>query len=178
MEEWVPINIKKMKVNKDMLLKELLINSNISDRKLAKKLGVSQPTISKMKKDLIENDLIEGFTVIPNFYKIGYKILAFTFVKSKTVFISKEETKKRLSIVKRWMMNNPNIVFCANSRGMNVDRVMVSFHKGYEEYDNFLQEHNQELGHSLENVKSLLVNLAGNRTIKPFHFKYLAEKSM
>ncbi|MFC1488158.1 hypothetical protein ACFLRN_10790 [Thermoproteota archaeon] len=97
-------------------------------------------------------------------------------MKTKTTFTSKKETKERQSVVKEWMMHQPNIVFCANSRGMDLDGVMISFHEGYEEYDNFIQQHNQELGQYLDNVKSSLVNLGGDRTIKPFHFKYLAEK--
>ena len=59
----------------------LMKNSKISDRKLAKTVGVSQPTVSRRRARL-EKELIDGYTVIPKWGKLGYEILAFTFVKT------------------------------------------------------------------------------------------------
>ena len=74
MKELKPIDYK--------LLFELMKDSHRSDRRLAKALGVSQPTVTRRRATLEEN-FIEGYTVIPKFGKIGFEIAAFTFLKSK-----------------------------------------------------------------------------------------------
>lgn len=157
------------------LLHELLRDSSRSDRELAKVLGVSQPTISRMRKRIVEEEMIKGYTVIPDFFKMGYSILAFTFVNTTNSFAPKEKRKKWIKKVRTWMMNKPNVVFADNCRGMDVDGALISFHKSYHDFDVFITEHNNEFGSILTDVKSVLCNLGTHDIVKPFHFKYLAE---
>ena len=156
------------------LLHELLKDSSRSDRELGKAIGVSQPTVSKMKKNLLEKGIIQGFTMIPDFSKMGYNLLAFTFVKPKSRLSSSIERKKSTKIAKKWLNEQANIVFSDFCRGMDMNAFMISFHTSYQDFDKFINKHNQKLGYLLDDVKSILVNLAGNDTLKPFHFKYLA----
>ncbi|MFB0565547.1 MAG: Lrp/AsnC family transcriptional regulator [Candidatus Aminicenantaceae bacterium] len=75
---------KRSGVKKDKLtnlLLEYLKDSNRSDRQMAKILGVSQPTVSRMKSKLLEEGLVRHFSAIPDFAKMGYEIMAFSFVK-------------------------------------------------------------------------------------------------
>jgi DNA-binding Lrp family transcriptional regulator len=65
------------------LVSELMKNSRRSDRELAKTIGVSQPTVSRAVKRLEKEGYIQEYTIIPNFVKLGYRILALTFVKLK-----------------------------------------------------------------------------------------------
>ena len=46
------------------ILFELMKNSKTSDRKLAKKIGVSQPTVTRRRARL-QKEVIEGYTTIP-----------------------------------------------------------------------------------------------------------------
>ena len=52
------------------ILSELLKNSKMSDRKLAKKIGVSQPTVTRRRAKL-EKDVIDCYTLIPEWEKLG-----------------------------------------------------------------------------------------------------------
>jgi DNA-binding Lrp family transcriptional regulator len=156
-----------------ILLNELLKDSSRSDRELARTMGVSQPTVSRIKKDLIAKGIIQGFTIIPNFYEMGYKLFVFTFVKIKTLLASYEEMQKGEEIVKEWMKKQSNVVFSDYCRGMGIDGFMASLHKSYEDFDKFIKKHNQELGHLINDVQSVIVNLGRAEAIKPFHFKYL-----
>ena len=156
------------------LLHELLKDSSRSDRELGKVIGVSQPTVSKTKKQLLEEGTIEGFTMIPNFPEIGYNLLALTFVKIKNILSSPGEHQKTTESIKDWLNKQPNVVFADYCRGMEVDAFMISFHESYQDFDKFINKHNQELGNQLKDVKNILVNLAGDETLKDFHFKYLA----
>jgi DNA-binding Lrp family transcriptional regulator len=58
------------------VISELMKNSRRSDRELAKAIGASQPTVSRIIKKLEKEKIIEEYTMIPNFSKLGYKILA------------------------------------------------------------------------------------------------------
>lgn len=164
---------KEAKMKK--LLYELIKDSSRSDRELGRVMGVSQPTVSRLKKILLEKGLIMGFTIIPDFSKMGYKLLVLTFVKRKTLLSSSEERQKGHEITKEWMSNQPNIIFGDYCRGMGMDGFMISFHKSYEDFDKFILRHNQDLGYLLKDVQNVLVNIAGNEGLKPFHFKYLTE---
>ena len=64
------------------ILKELIRNSRRSDRELAKAIGASQPTVTRNRRLLA--DYIRSYTIVPEFGKIGYEIMAFTFAKAKT----------------------------------------------------------------------------------------------
>ena len=157
------------------LLHELLRDASRSDRELAKKIGVSQPTVSRTKRSLVEKGLIEGFTIIPNFYEIGYELMAVTFVKIKTNLASADERQKGHITTSNWMMKQPNVIFCSYCRGLDADGLMISFHTNYKDFDQFIEKHNRELGYLLLDVKSALVNLDDGQAMKPFNFKYLSD---
>ena len=162
------------KLVKIELLHELLKDSSRSDRELSKVIGVSQPTVSKMKKTLLDQGVIQGFTMIPNFSEMGYTILALTLVKMKPLF-SSEEYKNGHEKSKKWVNEESNIIFADYCRGMDMDALMISFHKSYQYFDKFIKRHNQKFGYLLHDVQNILINLVGDDCLKPFHFKYLAE---
>lgn len=62
------------------LLHELIKGSRRSDRELAKVLKISQPTITRKRTRLESEGYINEYTVIPNLVKMGYEIIAFTFL--------------------------------------------------------------------------------------------------
>ena len=59
--------MKKRSMN---LLLELLKDSKRSDREIAKVLGVSQPTVSRMRGRLVKEGMIKEFTVIPDLVRM------------------------------------------------------------------------------------------------------------
>lgn len=78
------------------LIAELMRNSRRSNRKLAKAVGVSQPTVSRIIRKLESNGLVQEYTMIPNLMKLGYEILALIFVKLNRPLsdVEIEEAKK------------------------------------------------------------------------------------
>ena len=156
------------------ILAELMKNSKMSDRKLAKILGVSQPTVTR-RRARIERDLIDGYTAIPKWEKLGYEILAFTFVKTKQTLGLKEKYKAAHERGTKWLMNHANVIMSGGCRGMSVNGFMISVHKSYSDFDSFMAKHKRELGDTFTDVQTVLVNLGGSQILKPLHFKYLAE---
>ncbi|MCW3982010.1 MAG: Lrp/AsnC family transcriptional regulator, partial [Candidatus Bathyarchaeota archaeon] len=60
-----------MKKIDSRILAELMRNSKVSDRQLAKRVGVSQPTITRRRARL-EKGIINGYTTIPHWANLGY----------------------------------------------------------------------------------------------------------
>ena len=63
------------------MLSELMKNSRRSDRELAKAVGTSQPTATRIRTKLEKEGYVKEYTAIPDFIKIGYTIMALTFLK-------------------------------------------------------------------------------------------------
>jgi len=157
-----------MKKRMMSLLLELLKDSKRSDRELAKVLGVSQPTITRMRSRLVEEGVIKEFTVIPDFVKMGYEIMAISCVKKKTPITElSQETVD-------WMKKFPNVIFVANAEGMGKNGIMVSLHKSYTEFSKFVREQLQHWKEDIQDYDSMLISLKGIIP-KPLSLKYLAE---
>jgi len=166
--------MEKLKTIDYELLWELMKNSRRSDRQLAKVLHVSQPTVTR-RRALLEKELIESYTAIPRWEKLGYELFAITFVKIKAVIASKEKYSETRKKGLEWVTKQPCIIMSGACRGMGVDSFMISIHKSYKEYDEFLRSHRLELGEFVEDVQSILVNLGGKEILKPLGFTCLIE---
>jgi DNA-binding Lrp family transcriptional regulator len=156
---------------------ELMKDAKTTDRKIAKALGVSQPTVTR-RRALIEKELIAGYTAIPKWSKMGYEIMAVTLVKTPLKFTSKENSKSAYGRVTEWITRQPNVIMGCGCRGMGMTGIMISLHKTYAELDEFLIDHSQHLGDILEDVQTVIVNLSGKECYRPLHLKYLAETRM
>jgi len=154
---------------KESFLLELLKDSKRSDRQIAETLGVSQPTITRIRKRLVEEGIIREFTIIPDLVKMGYEIMAISCVKLKEAVTElTEETVK-------WMMSFPNIIFAANAEGMGKNGVIISLHKNYTEYSKFVREQVMHWGKDIKDYDSVLICLKGV-IAKPLSLRYLAEE--
>ena len=166
--------MKELKNIDFKILYELMKNAKASDRKLAKTIGVSQPTVTRRRARL-EKEVIEGYTAIPKWKTLGYEILAFTFVKTIQTLGTKEKYKEATKRGTEWLMKHPNIIMSGGCRGMNTNGFILSVHKSYSDLDNFLFEHKRNLGDMFTDIQTILVNLGGDQILKPLNFKYLAE---
>lgn len=166
--------MKKLRLMDYEILYELMKNARRSDRQLARILNTSQPTITR-KRILLEKELIDGYTAIPKWEKLGYQIFAVTLVKSKSALGSKEryETVRKRGL--NWLMNQPSIIMGGGCRGSGVNSFMISVHKNYADYDEFMHNYRLELGDTADDVQTILVNLHGRELLKPLRFRYLAE---
>jgi hypothetical protein len=77
--------------------------------------------------------------------------------------------------IRKWMKKKPNILFSDYCRGNGVHGVMVSLHKSYSDFDEFMIEHDVKFGHLIHEVENILVNLREQKSLKPYNLKYLSE---
>ena len=149
------------------LLLELLKDSKRSDREMAEILGVSQPTITRTRQRLVKEGAIKGFTVIPDFVKLGYEIMAIIFFKLNV-------TKASIEKATKVTMARPNIIFASKAEGMGKNGVIISLHKSYTDFSNFLLDLRLEGRDDLRDCETLLISLK-EKPVKPLSLKYLAE---
>jgi DNA-binding Lrp family transcriptional regulator len=156
------------------LLFELMRDSHRSDRQLAKALGVSQPTVTR-RRAMLEESYTEGYTVIPKFGPIGFKIAAFTFLKSKLKQKTGKEKEDAVKKLKAWYDNQPNVILVVDGRGMGWDALCVSLHEDFSDFTNFIRAHDSELSDWVVESQTFHSDLKNAMVLKPFHLKYLAQ---
>lgn len=166
--------MKELKSIDYKLLWELVKNSRRSDRTLAKVLKSSQPTVTR-RRAKVEESFLVGYTAIPRWEKIGFEIIAFTFVKTKLRFARPGEKEAALQKVREWMAKQPNVVFASEGQGMGWTGVFISLHKSFSDFAKFMRKHDSELSDYLIESQSFTTDLSPEVNVKPFHLKYLAE---
>jgi DNA-binding Lrp family transcriptional regulator len=162
--------MKEEKMTK--LLRELIRNSKRSDRELAKAIGASQPTVTRNRK-LLEK-YIRSYTVVPDFGRIGYEIVALTFAKTKAFSI--EDVDKRVKEIQEWAHIHSNIIFACDGEGLGKDTVMISIHRDYSRYAEFIREYTIKFAESASDVQSFIVSLKTGKLSKPFDLTYLSDE--
>ena len=137
------------------LLLEYLKDSKRSDRELARVVGVSQPTITRMRSRLVKEGLIKDFTITPDFVKMGFEILALTFVKIRPEFNTPEAREE----AKKYAAKFPNSIFSASGEGFGMNGVVVSFHKDYTDYHHQLNLLRVDWKDFLDDIQGFIVSL-------------------
>jgi len=153
------------------LLRELIKNSKRSDRELAKAIGASQPTVTRNRRTL--DKYIRNYTIIPEFSKIGYEILAITFAKARTY--NREETGKKVESTRNWMKTHANIIFASEGEGLGKDAVTISLHENYSNYANFIRDYSLGIADFLSDVQSFVVSLKTGVVFKPLDLTNLVD---
>jgi DNA-binding Lrp family transcriptional regulator len=156
------------------VLSELMKNSRISDRELGKKLGVSQPTVSRIRNKLENESYIKEYTLIPDFQKLGYELAAITLVKLKK--LSKEKTEEARKIAKASLEKGPfEIVMLERGMGLGYAGVIISYHENYASYLKLL-EWVRQLGFlEVEHIDNYIVSLDDTVRYRPLTFTTLAQ---
>jgi DNA-binding Lrp family transcriptional regulator len=158
------------------MLAELVRNSRRSDRELAKAIGASQPTATRIRTKLEKEGYIKEYTALPDLNKAGYELLALTFVKldPKQQLLAKEldEFKK---MHYQALENNPSVVmFIKRGMGLGYDAVIVSLHPDYGSCDKFRSFIRQQMSDRITDMDTFLVSLEEETNSLPISFYALA----
>lgn len=116
---------------KDMLILSVLSeNSRASYREIAKKVGLSTPTVIKRIQRLEEEGIIQRYTVEIDYSKLGYSL---------PVIIDVRVAKGRLFDVERQIAMFPNVLAVYDITG-EFDVSIIALFKGREDLDAFVKE--------------------------------------
>jgi DNA-binding Lrp family transcriptional regulator len=150
------------------LLFAIIKGANRSDRELAKVLKVSQPTVSRKKKNLEQQGFIKEYTVIPDLSKMGYDFIAVTLLSFT------EESPELFDKAREWTSHRPSVIYATNGEGLGMNSIMVSVHSNYASYSKLMTELRRDWQPNLKNTETFIVSLARpDILIKPLSFRYL-----
>jgi len=156
-----------MKEMERKLLSELMKNSRRSDRELAKAIDVSQPTTTRLRTKLEKEGYIKEYTILPNFKKIGYTIMALNFIKLDPKLTDREIEGFR-KMHPEIMVREPfGVVLIQRGIGLGYDAAIVSFHQDYASYDAFRNHVKHSMGPSITEMNTFLISLEENNTLPP-----------
>ena len=149
-------------------------NSRRSDRELAKAIGVSQPTTTRLRTKLEKEGYVKEYTILPNFNKIGYTIMALNFIKLDPKLTDHEVEGFRKTHPDTMGKDPFGVVLIQRGIGLGYDSVIVSFHQNYASYDAFRKHTKRSMGANITEVNTFLINLE-NDTLPPT-FSFLARQ--
>lgn len=123
---------KLQQVNTRKVFNAILKSPYRSDRAIAKKLGISQPTVTRVRTYLT-NRRILTYAAIPDFEKTGLGLISLTehpFTQEKDDL---KELKSTPGVILIWQ------TFLRKSKGVYY---VVAVHAGFKEYIDFIRFHN------------------------------------
>jgi DNA-binding Lrp family transcriptional regulator len=165
------VNLKDIEVR---VLAELMKNSRKSDRELAKVVGVSQPTITRIRNKLEKSGVIKEYTLIPDFKQLGYQIMAVVFMgkpETQNIKESEELRKAAVELEKKTPQASLTIV---DGIGLGKGRMLIFLYKDYASYTKGL-ETIRSLPHvEAEELESFLVDLDNERNFRVLSMKQIA----
>ena len=165
-----------MKELERKLIAELIKNSRRSDRELAKAVGCSQPTVSRMIKRLEKEDYIKEYTMIPDFHRLGYEIMALTFIQNEKK--SGMEELEDLRTRGRELEKNSAVsaLFIMNGIGRDSNRVILSLHESYSSFADFVRLMKQLAAYNVHYVDSFLISTTDKSHSRPLTFAVLGDR--
>lgn len=110
------------------VLNALLKNCKESDRAIAKRARISQPTVTRVRAKLEKAGILRGYNAIPNYAKLGY-----CFGSILTGKIFSEGSLKEIISKYDVILNAPCIALKNNI-------LLITMHKTIENYFEFLKE--------------------------------------
>ena len=156
------------------VLSELMKNSRVSDRALAKRLGVSQPTVSRIRSKFEKEGYIKEYTYIPDFVKLGYNLMALTFVKRAQGFSREDNGPLFKEANKAAGKTGFDTVMAVRGMGCGYDAVVLSFHENYSAFLERLREIKQFPHIDVEQIDSFIVDLNDKGLYRQLTFSALA----
>lgn len=109
------------------ILNELLLNCKRSDRDIAKRAHVSQPTVTRTRHRLEESKTIKAYLAIPDYAKLGYKFGAVTLCA-----LDPDKSPTDLSL-DTLLISAPGITAGDNT-------VLLTLHRSMDDYRAFLKK--------------------------------------
>ena len=167
--------MKKLKEVDFKILAGLMKNSKISDRKLASRIGVSQPTVTR-RRAFLEKELSLDYTVIPDFSKLGIEIMALHFthwIPEKYESISKMKEFQRE--VAEFISETPNMILTSSGQGFGMSRCGITLHKDYSDLVDYKRRVEERWGKYLSKFETFIISLKNDRVLRPLTLKYLAD---
>ncbi len=149
------------------LIAELMKDSRRSDRELGRALGVSQPTVTRIRRKLEKEGIVKEYTMIPDFSKLGYKLMNVTFINVKKSMPDQLEHAREGAAEEVNKKVFPDLLI-ERGLGLGFDGVIITLHRNYTDYTNQMKYTRSRPFVQPDHVESFLVDLTD-----PIHYRSL-----
>ena len=158
------------------LLSELMKSSRRSDKELARAIGTTRPKIARLRRKLEKEGFIKEYTMIPDFAKLGYQILAITFVALNKMLGSEEEVEKARKLARKTLVKSTlEGIVLERGTGLGYDGVIISYHTDFKEHSKYLARLKQYTFLDGTKVDSFLIALSDEVHFRPLTLSTLAK---
>jgi DNA-binding Lrp family transcriptional regulator len=164
-------NLKDIEVR---VLAELMKNSRKSDRELAKVVGVSQPTVTRIRNKLEKSGIIKEYTLIPDFTKLGYQIMAVAFIGKQEGPTEKESKELRKAAAELENKTPYASLIVVNGVGLGKGRMLVNLYKDYASYTKGMEVIKSLPNVQADNLEGFLVDLNDERNFRILSLRQIA----
>jgi len=162
------------------LVAELMKNSRRSDRELARALGVSQPTVSRLISRLQKEGVIKEYTMIPDFSKLGFNLMSIITIKLKPLSSGELHELHRAAHELDNQERRPFLLIMEGI-GLGKNLAILSLHENYGDYATYINEV-KEAAHSnmkpyidVRDVEGFLIDLNYEGHYQPMTFSKIAD---
>jgi DNA-binding Lrp family transcriptional regulator len=144
----------RVKENPRRVLRELAANARSSDNDVARKVGLSQVTVSKIRNQLECEGIIRGYTCLVDLHGLGYRFGSLIFILWNADYwrdhVANEE--RMFGCIERI---KDNLVFMSSLNSTKYDGLFIAVFKDFEEKRRVLNIIKTELGDVIENMMDL-----------------------
>jgi DNA-binding Lrp family transcriptional regulator len=165
------LNLKHIEIK---VIAELIKNSRRSDREIAKAVGSSQPTISRTIKKLEKEGYIKEYTMIPDFSRLGYQMMAFTFLGKQETVNENERTALREGALESEKKDPIACMTVADGTGIGKGRVLVFLYQDYTSYRKGLERIRRLPNVEADDMDSFIVDLNDENNFRVLSFREVA----
>lgn len=156
------------------LISELMKNSRRSDRDLAKTVGVSQPTVTRLRTKLEKKGIIKEYTMIPDLNAIGFKLAAVTFLKLRKD-VTSHELEKIAKMGKETIEKSLKNIMTVRGMGLGYDVMIISIHEDYASYQQLVNDVKQFPSSDLSDMQSFIISLDDKMQYRPLTLSYFSK---
>lgn len=157
---------RNLDIKEEKVLVSMLKSGSISDHELAKRTGLSQPTVSRIRNRLEHQGIISQYQVVPSLATIGLNLMTFTMFR-----LANFESRKRIF---EWAKTNPKVAFASEGEGMKENVMIVSIHPTFDSYQNFLSDFRSRFSNDISDSVSFVTST--DHIIKDFNMRDAVEE--
>jgi len=138
--------------NEMAVLKAIVEDPRISNKAIAKKLGLSSAGIGKIRNKLEEKGIINGYGVKVDFSSAGLEAFGIVHIR----VTAKGWKYKGSTGVQAYIVSNPNVVGVYRVPGRNITHILLCAFRSIKEMDAFLHVIQAQLSDYIEVVESFV----------------------
>ncbi|MBN1386048.1 hypothetical protein JW968_03670 [Candidatus Woesearchaeota archaeon] len=161
------VNMAKFTGNEKVVLKKIIEQAKIPDLEIAKKMGLSQQSIFKIRHKLEDLGVIKGYMPIIDFKKIGIETLAVVGVKLTSYIwdkYSEEQISERIQKI-------PHVITAYRIPESRISHLLVLGFKNTDHKDRYLMKMQNKFSKEVEIVQ--VYPFSVDRIIKESHIGLL-----